>query len=150
MSVLLKAGRYDFTVSGVMRKNKDGNPLKTKNGNTYVKVKLCVIDNDNEAHNVYDLVFNRERIEQIVDSIGKEELKKQAKNKDFKVEILIGESGRCLTKVRAGKEGYEDQAAVEVYLNPSLENLTRLRLKLNNMTRQCKTMILTMYRFKGI
>ena len=117
MSVL-KSGRYDFTVSGVMRKNKDGNPLKTKNGNTYVKVKLSVIDNNNECYNIYEIVFNKERVEQIVNSIGKEELKQRAKNKDFRVEDLVGESGRCLTKIRKGKDGYDDQPAVDVYLKP--------------------------------
>jgi hypothetical protein len=117
MSVL-KSGRYDFTVSEIMRKDRDGNPLKTKNGNTYIKVKLSVIDNDSELHNIYDVVFNKERVEQIVNSIGKDELKKQAKNKDFRVEDLVGESGRCLTKIRKGKDGYNDQPAVDVYLKP--------------------------------
>lgn len=115
---MLKAGRYDFTVSGVLRKDKGGNPLKTKHGNTYVKIKLSVIDNDNESHNIYDLVFNKERVQQLVDSIGKDELKRQAKGKDFKVEDLLGESGRCLTKIRKGKDGYDDQPAVDVYLKP--------------------------------
>ena len=115
---MLKAGRYDFTVSGVMRKDKDGNPLKTRTGNTYLKVKLSVIDNDNESHNIYDLVFNKERVEQLVDAIGKHELKQQAKSRDFRIENLVGESGRCLTKIRKGKEGYDDQPAVDVYLKP--------------------------------
>jgi len=123
MSGVLKAGKYDFTVSGVMRKDKNGNPLKTKNGNTYVKVKLSVIDSESESHNIYDTVFNKERVEQIVNSIGKEELKQQAQNKDFRVEDLVGESGRCLTKIRKGKDGYDDQPAVDVYLKPEINKV---------------------------
>jgi hypothetical protein len=122
MSVL-KSGRYDFTVSGVMRKDRNGNPLKTRNGNTYVKVKLSVIDNYSECHNIYDIVFNKDRVEQIINSIGKEELKKQAQNKDFRVEDLVGESGRCLTKIRKGKDGYDDQPAVDVYLKPEINKV---------------------------
>ena len=123
---MLKAGRYDFTVSGVMRKDKNGNTFKTKNGNTYVKVKLSVIGTDNESYNIYDLVFNKDRVQQIVDSIGKDALKEQSKNKDFRVEDLVGESGRCLTKIRKGKDGYDDQPAVEVYLKPEVDRSYQL------------------------
>jgi hypothetical protein len=120
---MLANGKYEYCITGVMRKDKNGNALKTKSGNAYAKVKLCILDAHNQSHNVYDLVFNREKIEQIVDSIGKVELKKQTQDKEFKLENLIGESGRCLTKIRPGKDNYPDSIGVECYLKPISQTL---------------------------
>lgn len=116
MQNVLKAGKHPFIVTGVMRKDKDGNNLRTKNGNSYTKLKLSVMDANEEPHNVYDFIFARDKVDQIVNAIGNPELKRQAKNKDFRLEDLVGEEGVCLTRIKEGKNGFSDQTVVECYV----------------------------------
>ena len=67
---LLKGGRYEFFISGVITQDKDGNFLKTQSGDSYQKLKLSVLDKDGYSKYVYDSIFNSKRLEQILRCIG--------------------------------------------------------------------------------
>ena len=43
---LLKSGRYEFFISGVITQDKEENLLKTHSGDIYQKLKLSVLDKD--------------------------------------------------------------------------------------------------------
>ena len=126
----LSPGKYDFYVSSVIKTNKQGERLTTKNGKIFQKVKLTIISNG-ETFNVYDALFNKERIEQLVNSIGKHELKDAFKSGTLFLDDLIGESGACVVSIRPAKGEYPPQPVVSVYVkrdsSQSIENPTKMK-----------------------
>ncbi len=117
---LLKSGRYEFFISGVITQDKDGNLLKTQNGNTYQKLKLSVLDKDGYNKYVYDPIFNPKRLEQILRCIGSPVLVERYKQENLSLEDLIGTGGMCIIALRAGRSGYEDQNAVDCYIQKEI------------------------------
>lgn len=121
--MLLSSGKYDYFISGVIKTNKEGQPLKTQKGNAYKKIRLDVLDQKGIRYTIYDAIFNKDRVEQIVNSVGKKELNESFKGGGFQLDELIGEGGRCIIAVKEGKDGYPDQNVVSVYLKPSANDL---------------------------
>ena len=116
--MLLNSGKYDFYISGVIKTNKEGQPIKTQKGNGYKKARLDVLDSSGIRHTVYDAVFSKERVGQIVNSIGKKELQDRFAKGKLTLDDLVGECGKCILAVKEGKNGYNDQNVVSVYLKP--------------------------------
>ena len=108
---LLKSGKYEFLISNVSSFDRDGNQLKTKDGMAYRKLRLSVIDNEGYVKYIYDPVFNSKKVQQVLRCVGRTghpELEM--------LDDLVGTGGTCTIVVRKGKEGYDDQNAVDVYI----------------------------------
>lgn len=117
---LLKSGRYEFFISGVITQDKEDNLLKTHNGDVYQKLKLSVLDRDGYNRYVYDPIFRPKRLEQILRCIGSSVLAERYQQENFNLEDLIGTGGLCIIALRAGKDGYEDQNAVDCYIQKEI------------------------------
>lgn len=115
---LLMSGKYEFYITGVITSDREGNLLKMRDGNSYKKLKLAVINRQGYTHHVYDPVFGEdyEKLEQIIKSIGSEVLFRRLRTHRLELKDLIGTGGYCIIGVREGREGYNDQNSVECYL----------------------------------
>ena len=80
---LLKSGRYEFFISGVITQDKEDNLLKTHNGDVYQKLKLSVLDRDGYNRYVYDPIFRPKRLEQILRCIGSSVLAERYQQENF-------------------------------------------------------------------
>ena len=77
----------------------------------YRKLRLSVIDHEGYVNYVCDPVFNSKKLQQVLRCVGR--------NGHPELEILddlIGMGGECTIVVRKGKEGYDDQNAVDCYI----------------------------------
>lgn len=122
---LLKSGKYEFFISGVITQDKDGNLLKTQIGNIYQKLRLSVLDKDGYSRYVYDPIFNPKRLEQILRCIGSSALIERYEQGALNPEDLIGTGGTCIIALRAGRHGYEDQNVVDCYIQKEIGILIR-------------------------
>lgn len=115
---LLKTGKYEFYITGIITTDREGSPLKMRDGNSYKKFKLAVINRESYTQPVYDPLFGEddEKVEQIIKSIGSESLFHRFKSGHLELKDLVGTGGYCIIGVREGRDGYDDQNNIECYL----------------------------------
>ena len=115
---LLRSGNYQFFITGIIDKDKDGNVLKMKDGQPYKKLRLAVVDRDGYTRNIYDPIFgtDSEKGKQLINCVANEVLKHKFINGNFRLEDLIGTGGFCLIGIRPAKDIYPAQNNVECYL----------------------------------
>lgn len=123
---LVKAGKYQFYISGFIDTDREGNPLVTKNGNNvgkpYRKMHLSVIG-ENECGDLYPYVYDSEKVRQIANSIGRP-FEPAAKIDLNNLNEFFGESGTCIVVVKEGKQGYDPKNDVSLYIPKHIENAT--------------------------
>jgi len=68
----------------------------TNNGNNYINVKLDVVDSDGVIIPVYDPMFHKNRILELLMSFGKEDLILEVEDVSFKLEELKGYGGKAI------------------------------------------------------
>lgn len=118
--LLLKSGKYEFFIGGVVTQDREGKLLKTSMGNIYQKLRLLVLDRDGYSRYVYDPIFSPKRVEQILRCIGSSALIEHYERGNFNLEDLIGTGGLCLIALRAGKNGHEDHNVVDCYIQKEI------------------------------
>jgi hypothetical protein len=101
----IKSGKYEFYITGVIRKDSNGYDLKTKTGNTYQRLKIVLLGT-NENYDTSKFIFGSKDIQEVVSCINNPALTDvfQKQGKDFELETLIGEGGILLMGNRI-KEG---------------------------------------------
>jgi len=123
---LLRSGSYQFFITGILDKDKDGNPLKMKDGQPYKKLRLAIVDRDGYTRNLYDPIFgtDSEKGKQLINCVANDVLKHKFMAGNFRLEDLIGTGGFCLIGIRPAKDIYPAQNNVECYLQRGYGNLT--------------------------
>ena len=117
---LVKPGKYEFYISGVIDNNKDGVPLVSSKGNSYKRVRLTIIDKDDYCNDVYDVVFSSDRVREIFESVGKHVSPTTKLNMDH-LHDLKGQRGYCMIGIQKSKEEkYSDQNNVKCYIPKSV------------------------------
>ncbi len=115
---LLRSGSYQFFITGIVSKDKDGNSLKMRDGQPYKKLRLAVVDRDGYTRNIYDPIFSMdsEKGMQLIRCVGGDGLMQRFLSGNFRLEDLIGTGGFCLIGIRPAKDNYPAQNQVECYL----------------------------------
>ena len=121
---LFRSGIYGFFITGIVYKNKDGEHLKRKDGNQYEKIKISVVDAYGYSKYIYVPVFGSEIINQILKSIGNQELMQKFKEEKFKSKDLIGAGGYCLVGIQR-KEGYPPENNIDCYIHNECQYLVQ-------------------------
>lgn len=93
----IKPGKYDFIIQGLITKDKNGYELKTKNGKSYQKLRIVLLDNENNS-TVYKAIFGKEDLKEVIFGVGDPDMMRlyDSKPEDFDLQSLIGEEGRLL------------------------------------------------------
>ena len=122
---LLRSGSYQFFITGIVSKDKDGNSLKMRDGQPYKKLRLAVVDRNSYTRNIYDPIFgtDSEKGSQLINCVANDILKQKFYSGNFRLEDLIGAGGFLVLGIRK-REGYAPQNVVEVYLQRGYGNLT--------------------------
>lgn len=122
---LLRSGSYQFFITGILDKNKDGVPLKMRDGQPYKKLRLAVVDRDGYTRTLYDPIFgtDSEKGQQLINCVANDVLRQKFFSGNFRLEDLVGTAGFCVIGIRK-KDGYDPQNVVEVYMQRGYGNLT--------------------------
>lgn len=123
---LLKQGKYRFIVTNVLSNNKEGTPLKTKDGSAFKKLKVAILNSQNEVFFIYEPIFsnNQEKVQHIVNSINNEWLTKKWQAGTFEPRDLIGMGGACIVTVQKGKEDYQNENNIECFIHQDCDFFT--------------------------
>ncbi len=115
---LFRAGSYEFFITGIIEKDRDGNSLKMRDGQPYKRLRLAIVSKDGNIRNLYDPIFgvDSEKVRQLINCVGTEELKQRFYSGNFRVEDLVGTGGSCLIGIRSATDKYAAQNSVECYL----------------------------------
>ena len=123
---LLRSGNYQFFITGVIEKDREGNFLKMKDGQPYKKLRLAIMDRNGYTRNIYDPIFGTgsEKGKQLINCVANDVLKHNFLSGNFRLEDLIGTGGFCLIGIRPATDIYPAQNNVECYLQRGYGNLT--------------------------
>jgi len=123
---LLRSGSYQFFITGILDKDKDGNFLKMKDGQPYKKLRLAIVGRDGYTRNLYDPIFgtDSEKGKQLINCVGDDILKHKFISGNFRLEDLVGTGGFCLIGIRPARDIYPAQNNVECYLQRGYGSLT--------------------------
>ena len=117
---LVKPGKYECYISGIIDTNKDGVALALNDGRSYKRVRLTVIDKEGYSNDVYDMVFDSDKVREIFECVGKEIPKDSNVNLGH-LHDLRGQRGYCLVGIsKSKKEGYNDQNSIKCYIPKSV------------------------------
>lgn len=113
----VKIGKYEFLIQGVLTKDSNGYELKTKNGRKYTKLRIILMNEENNS-SVYKAIFSEKDLKEVVLGIGNPALTQhyESNPEKFDQETLVGESGSLFL---GKKNGYVN---VECFIKPKLND----------------------------
>jgi hypothetical protein len=109
-------GKYEFLVQGVLKTDSNGYDLKTSKGNSYQKLRIILIGN-NDNYSMLHNVFSKKDIQEIVFCLNNPALTHvyNSNPDNFELEYLIGEEGGRLLLGHKEYNG-ENYPKIECYL----------------------------------
>lgn len=114
--ILLTPGPAKFKVKAAYTTDKNGNQLKTLNGEPKLKVDLFVTDSENKSTICYEHITakNGWRLGKLLKAIGKGDLY----NKEGRIDTrqLLGGTGDCVVKTSPARDKYAASTVVEEYI----------------------------------
>jgi hypothetical protein len=117
---LVKPGKYEFYISGVIDTKKGGEPLVSSKGNTYKRLRLTIIDKNDYCSDVYEAVFGSDTVKEIFECVGKP-ISPSAEITLDSLHELRGQRGYCMIGIQKSKEEkYADQNNIKCYIPKSV------------------------------
>lgn len=121
VETLLSKGPATFSVSKVYEYGRDGHPLQTRAGHSYLKIELVATDCNGNNGVIYENLISNIgwKIKQFAESINCPDLFKQG---SFNPQVLVGRRGTCELDIKPAENGYPEKTYIKKFAkNDSME-----------------------------